>query len=149
MKSFYMSVFFKICLLNKSVRNGKIITNIWKLVSLIGQHFVLTSNIWNFIQLTCNSLSSLRKQALFQIPKLTLVLLKTLHLKTLIILPCFQNDKEPIILAKYFLSHDRFKTNQHLHLKKYFGERILTRSIASIPCLRGNNNKKETWTLIF
>lgn len=59
------------------------------------------------------------------------------------ILQCFQNDQEPIISAKYFLSHDGFQTNQHLYLKKYFAERILTRSIASIPFLRGNN-KKET-----
>jgi len=56
-----------------------------------------------------------------------------LHLKTLMILQCFQNAKEPSISAKYSLFHDGFWMNQHLQLKKYFAEKNLTRSTASIP----------------
>lgn len=85
-------------------------------------------------------------EALFQMTKLSLVILKMLHLKILMILQCLQNAQDPSISAKYSLFHDGFRMNQHLWLKKYFAENFLTRSTASIPVWGEIINwKHELW----
>lgn len=59
-----------------------------------------------------------------------------LHLKSAVDFVVFPERSRVKHFSQILLSHYEFRMNQHLQLKKYFPEKFLTRSTASIPVRR-------------